>query len=120
MRRTAILGATIAISMLAACNTADGVKKDADVAADKTAEAASATSDAAVGGVMTGQIKAALMADSRVDAGGINVDTDESRKLVTLNGSVRTDAEKQIAGDIATAKATDYKVTNNLEIKPVR
>jgi osmotically-inducible protein OsmY len=118
MKRTATLIPAIALTLLAACNTADGVKKDADQAAEKTAEAARSTSDAVAGGVMTSEIKAALMADSRVDASGINVDTDEDKKTVTLNGTVRSETEKQLADSIASAKATDYRVTNKLEIKP--
>lgn len=117
MKRTATLTAGVALAILGACNTADGVKKDADQAAEKTAEAARSTSEAVSGGVMTSQIKAALMADSRVDASGINVDTNEDSKTVTLNGTVRSESEKKIADSIATAKATDYRVTNNLDIK---
>lgn len=113
------LGALAILAMTAACgNTADGVKKDADNAAEKSAEAAAATG-AAVGGAMeTGQVKSAIMADSRVDASDINVDTDEDKKIVTLKGTVKTEAERVIAGEIAVAKATGYTVKNDLTVKP--
>jgi hyperosmotically inducible protein len=107
-----------AFATLGACkNTADGAKKDAEIAADKSAEAAAKTGDAVAGATETGQVKAAIMADTRVDAGDINVDTDETKKTVTLRGTVKTDAERTIAGEIAIAKAVGYTVINNLTIK---
>ncbi|HNV75753.1 MAG TPA: BON domain-containing protein [Gemmatimonadaceae bacterium] len=123
------LGAVILLVLSTACgNTADGVKQDAenaadktvkaaDAAAEKTAEAAAATGEAVGGAMETGQVKSAIMADKRVDAGDINVDTDEGKKTVTLKGSVKTEAEKVIAGEIATAKATGYTIVNDLTIK---
>lgn len=122
MRRTfstsSSISAIVALTLITACNTANGVKKDANAAAESTAEAAKSTSEAVAGGVMTGQIKAALMADSRVDASSINVETNEDQKQVTLLGSVRSENEKQLAGSIAAAKATDYRITNKLDVKP--
>ena len=116
------LNTAAALAMLvlsAACgNTADGVKKDADIAAKKTAEAAEKTGDAMGGAIQTGEIKAAIMADKRVDAGDINVDTDEARKTVTLKGTVKTDSEKVIAAQIAATKAAGYSIVNILTIKP--
>lgn len=107
-----------AFSILGACkNTAEGAKKDAEMAADKSAEAAAKTGDAVAGATETGQVKTAIMADTRVDAGDINVDTDEAKKTVTLRGTVKTDAERVIAGEIAMAKATGYTVVNNLTVK---
>jgi osmotically-inducible protein OsmY len=119
MKLIKVLGTAILISVTTACgNTADGVKKDADAAADKTAEAAASTGTAVGGALETGQVKAAILADTRVNASGINVDTDEQKKTVTLKGTVPTEAEKTIAGDIATQKATGYTVVNSLTIKP--
>lgn len=116
------LNTAAAFAMLvlsAACgNTADGVKKDADNAAEKTAEAADKTGDAMGGAIQTGEIKTALMADKRVDAGDINVDTDEAKKTVTLKGTVKTEAEKVIAAEIAATKAAGYSIVNTLTIKP--
>lgn len=106
-------------AMTTACgNTADGAKKDADVAAEKTAEAASNTAEAVSGAMETSQVKTAIMADTRVDAGDINVDTDEGKKTVTLKGSVKTAEQKKIAEDIATEKSPGYTVVNELMIKP--
>jgi osmotically-inducible protein OsmY len=63
-------------------------------------------------------VKTALLADTRLGATDINVDTNEETKTVTLNGSVKTEAEKQLAGEVATSKATGYRIVNNLAIKP--
>ena len=112
------VGALAILAFAAACNTAEGVKKDADVAAEKTAEAAATTGNAMGGAMETGQIKTALMADSRVDASDINVDTNEDKKTVTLKGTVKTEAQKVIAGEIAKAKAASYLIMNELTIKP--
>ena len=118
MRSFRTMTALAGVALIAACsNTAEGVKKDADKAAEKTAEAASATESAVEGAAETGQIKTAIMADKRVDAGDINVDTDEGKKTVTLKGTVKTDAERMIAGDIAMSKAKGYTVVNNLTVK---
>ncbi len=119
MKALRTLGTLAFIAMVTACgNTAEGVKEDAENAADKTSEAAASTGEAMGGAMETGQVKAAIIADSRVAAGDINVDTDEAKKTVTLKGSVRTEAEKTIAGEIATAKAVGYAVINDLAIKP--
>ena len=113
------LGAAALVALFAACsNTADGVKADAESAADKTAGAAAAAGAATGAALETADVKTALMADTRVDASGINVDTNKDTKTVTLNGTVKTDAQKTIAGEIASAKAVGYSVVNNLTIKP--
>ncbi len=112
------VGVLAFLALITGCgNTADGVKKDADIAAEKTAEAAASTGAAMGGAMETGQIKSAIMADTRVDAGDINVDTDEDKKTVTLRGTVKTEAERVLAGEIAVSKATGYAVTNNLTVK---
>ncbi len=130
MKTYQTIGAAALLAVMTACgNTADGAKKDADKAADKTAEAASAatdktaemaakTGDAMSGAAETGQVKTALLANTELDAGNINVDTDEAKKTVTLKGTVPAESHKKLAGDIATAKASGYTVVNELTIKP--
>ena len=120
INRTITLAGALAFAVMAtACgNTADGAKKDANNMADKTAEAAATTGDAMSGAAETSQIKTALLADTRLNATDINVDTDETKKTVTLRGTVPTDAEKIIAAEIATSKAAGYTVMNDLTIKP--
>lgn len=109
---------TMLVLSAACSNTADGVKKDADIAAEKTAQAAEKTGDAMSGAMQTGEVKAAIIADKRVEADDINVDTDDAKKTVTLRGSVKTQAQKDIAAEIAASKAAGYAIVNNLSIKP--
>lgn len=108
---------TLAASLAACSKTAEGVKEDANAAADKTAEAAASTGTAVGGAMQTGEVKTALLADTRIDASDINVDTDEAGKTVTLKGTVPADSQKTIAADIAMKKATGYKIVNDLTIK---
>ena len=126
-------------------NTARGVKQDsanaADAAKDATAEA-KAKADAATAAAKaegkdeaadvkraagsagaaidaakeTFDVKAALMADSTVDASDINVDTFKETKTVVLKGSVPTAAQKAEAGRIATREADGYKIDNQLVV----
>ncbi len=119
MKSVTILSAIALCAYSAGCgNTADGVKQDADIAADRTEQAADDAGTKIEGALQTGEVKAAIVADTRVGAGDINVDTNESTKTVTLNGSVKTEAEKTLAGEVATSKSSGYTVVNNLAIKP--
>jgi hyperosmotically inducible periplasmic protein len=118
MKRFTMLAAAGALSFLAACgNTADGVKQDAENAADKTAEASANAGAAADAAMETADVKTALIADGRIDAGDINVETNKDTKTVTLNGTVASAEQKTLAEDIAKAQATGYAVVNNLTIK---
>jgi len=124
------VAAAAILALATACgNTADGVEKDAEKAGDKieaaTDRAANATANSAEGAsssmgaaMETGDVKTALLADSRISADDINVDSDGTLKTVTLKGSVRTEAQKTIAEEIAKAKAPEWRVVNNLTIKP--
>ena len=124
-RNSGIVGA-IAIALVgAACSDraedrASEAARDAGRVASDTAKAggdavanAGRAADAAV---ETMDVKAALIADSRVEAGDINVDTDHQTKTVTLKGKVPSDAQKQIAEQIAVEKAVGYRVTNQLTV----
>jgi osmotically-inducible protein OsmY len=126
---------------LAACdNTAAGVKKDAEINADKAAtaadkaedkaapaarEAAAETKEAAreAGGaasaaIETIDVKSALMADRTVDSSHINVDTFYETKTVVLKGSVKTATQRDEAARIAAAEAPNYRIDNQLRIVP--
>ncbi len=100
-----------------ASTAAEKTAEATDAAGQKTAEGAAATGAAVSDALETGQVKTAIMADSRVEASDIHVDTDEGSKTVTLKGSVKTQAEKVIAGEIAAAKAKGDSVVNDLTIK---
>lgn len=104
--KTLTVALTIVVS--AACgNTMRGLETDAENAAEKTAA-----------GVETMDVKAALIADGRVDAGNINVDTIAATKTVVLKGSVPTAEQRTIAGGIARDQAKGYTITNNLTVAP--
>ena len=98
----------LAILSSAACgNTMRGIKTDTETNIEKTA-----------GGVETMDVKAALIADGRVDAGNINVDTSASTKTVVLKGSVPTAEQRTTAETIAREQAKGYTITNTLTVAP--
>ena len=143
MTTASMAAATIALAASIACS--DHAERDAENAArntenaaeragtaasnaakdagDAVSDAAKATGDAVMNGgkaadaaVETLDVKAALTADSRVDASHINVDSDHVTKTVTLKGRVPTQAQKSLAEEIAIAEATGYKVRNQLAV----
>lgn len=130
MNKVSMMTAMVAVALVSACgNTADGLKKDAEnaaqateataeKAAEKTGEAAAKTGAAVDAAMETFDVKAALMADTRVDASDINVDTNKDTKTVTINGTVPTAAMKTLAGEVAVAKAVGFRVVNKLTIRP--
>ncbi len=96
-----------------AARDAGAATKDA---ANDTGNAVMEGGRAAEAAVETMDVKMALTTDSRVDASDINVDSDHQTKTVTLKGSVKSAAEKTIAGDIATKQAVGYRVVNDLTV----
>lgn len=107
----------------AADRTGNAIERAGDATADAAKEAGSAVKDALENAgragdaaVETFDVKAALTADSRVNASDINVDTDHVTKTVVLKGHVPTAAQKTTAGEIATKQAKGYNVRNELTI----
>lgn len=118
MRSIRIGASAMLLAFAVGCgNTADGVQEDTAKAVENTAKAAEATTDAMGGALETASVKAAIIADPRVGAGDINVNTDEPKKTVTLNGTVTTAEQKRVAGEVAASKATGYTIVNNLVIR---
>ncbi|HEX5651202.1 MAG TPA: BON domain-containing protein [Steroidobacteraceae bacterium] len=66
-------------------------------------------------GVITTQVKAKLIADSRTDAYKINVDTQGG--VVQLSGFVDNDEAKRTAGEVARSVSGVRDVDNDLEIR---
>jgi osmotically-inducible protein OsmY len=89
---------------------------NASIAAGKAAEATADATRAAGAAMETMNVKAALIADSRVQARGIDVDTDHVTKTVVLKGHVPTAEQKTIAEQIASDKAVGYHVKNELTV----
>ena len=112
-------------------NTAAGLKRDteenskkaaveASKAADKasaaTADAAQRAAEAAHAGTQTMSGKTALLADKRVKATGINVDTDSTTRTVTLKGHVPSEEQRTIAEQITSRHSSGYHVRNELTV----
>ncbi len=111
-----LLASTIGIAT--ACgNTAEGAKEDTKNAAEATSEAAASAGASMDAAAETADVKLALMADATIDASEINVDSNKDTKTVTLNGSVKSAAQKTHAEAVAKEKAPGYTVVNNLIVK---
>lgn len=65
--------------------------------------------------VITTKVKTKLIAEKSLSAAGINVDT--AKGVVTLSGTVSTEADKEKAEMIAAAVEGVYSVDNRLEVK---
>ena len=98
---------SLAIGAAGCAQTARGVVTD-------TKENASSVR----GAMETLDVKTAIIADKTVDAGAIDVDTFQDRKVVVLRGSVPTEAQKARAEQIARNNATGYTVENRLAVVP--
>lgn len=133
IKSLSVWAAAVAIASVAAgCNgqaertTSEAVRDGSSVvgqAGDAVKDAGSAVGDAVLNGgraadaaVETLDVKAALIADSRIDSGDINVDTDHIAKTVTLKGHVPSAAQKGFAEEIAVTQAVGYRVENELTI----
>lgn len=102
-----LLMATLVISTTACASTMGGVQADTERAVENTG-----------GAIETMDVKAALIADGRVDATSINVDTSASTKTVVLKGSVPTDEQRRVAAVIAREQAKGYTIENRLTVVP--
>ena len=82
---------------------------------ERTGEAADATRRAVVDGALTSKIKAKMALDDTVRA--LQIDVDTNNGVVTLTGTIRSEAERQRA--VALARETDgvTQVVDRLAIK---
>ena len=107
---TSVWALIVVAALSGACaNTVRGVKQDTEKVAEKTAA-----------GANTVDVKSALIADGRVDASSINVDTNSQTKTVVLKGTVPTAEQKTTAEAIAHDKAEGYKIVNQLTVAPAK
>ncbi len=102
----------------------DALERAADATTEAAKDAGAAVKDvisdagkAGAAAAQTFDVKSALTADSRVDASNINVDTNQVTKTVVLTGHVPTAAQKAIAEEIATSRASSYHVRNELTVR---
>jgi osmotically-inducible protein OsmY len=108
--------ATGAAVQSAAADTVRNAERVGEAAAD--AVRTSDVGGAAQAAIETLDVKAALMADKRVDASGIDVDTDHKTKTVTLKGHVPSTDQRLTAEEIAREKAKGYSINNELVVQP--
>ena len=97
------------VPAIGCANTARGMKQDTERATEKVAA-----------GAQTVDVKSALMADGRVDASNINVDTNSSTRTVVLKGTVPSADQKTTAEQIAKQKAEGYTIVNQLTVAPAK
>jgi osmotically-inducible protein OsmY len=95
---------------------AEATANTAERAADKVGDAAGEVGDAVHGAKQTFDVKAALTADTSIDASHIDVDTNGDTRTVTLKGTVPTAAQKAGAERIAREKAEGYTIVNQLTV----
>jgi osmotically-inducible protein OsmY len=106
---------TLALVTLA-CEDTGKAKEETREATDAAGRAAGQAGDAISAGKQTFDVKAALTADTSIDASHIDVDTNADTKTVTLRGTVPTAAQKDAAERIAKDKAEGYTVVNQLTV----
>jgi osmotically-inducible protein OsmY len=126
-----VCAAGLALCSTACRNTAAGLQRDtedntrkaaikaseaAEKASEATAVATRNATEAAEAAAQTVNVKTALLADTRVAATGINVDTDRASRTVILKGHVPSEEQKAIAEQIAADRSTGYRVRNELTI----
>ena len=103
---TGLCALVVVAALSGACaNTVQGVKQDSEKIAEKTGAATN-----------TVDVKSALIADGRVDASNINVDTSASSKTVVLKGSVPNAQQRSTAEAIARDQAEGYTINNQLTV----
>jgi osmotically-inducible protein OsmY len=100
----------------AARDASDATKRVGEAVAESAADATKDASAATAAAATTTSVKSALMANKAVDASKIDVDTDGATKVVTLRGSVKSEAQRASAERIARDKAEGYTVVNQLTI----
>ena len=108
----------------AAVTTGKAVEKGAENASEAVGGAVKNAGEA-VGGAaavttLTPKIKNALIASKQIDASTLNVDTDASKKMVILKGTLPTAEKKALATTIAQKalvdNKSDYTVQNNITV----
>jgi osmotically-inducible protein OsmY len=99
----------VAALSVGCANTVKGAQKDTEKIVEKTAA-----------GVETVDVKSALIADGRVDASNINVDTSASTKTVVLKGSVPSAEQRTTAETVARNNAKGYTINNQLAVVPAK
>lgn len=92
----------------------DATKEGAAAVIDETQKAVSATGEAVTDGWITTKVRAAFVGETLLKGSDINVDTDNH--VVTLKGTVGSDAAKARAATIAGGTEGVTRVVNQLVV----
>ena len=127
--RNLVLACT-ALLLAGGCgNTADGLKKDAEINGQKASVEGQAMSkkggevakDLSAATVLTPKVKLAIDADKKLNDPANRIDVDSDDHTVTLKGHVARPGLKELAGSIAAKVLKEnkahQKLVNDLEIK---
>jgi osmotically-inducible protein OsmY len=130
MKQITLLIASLLLGLLIGCsNTAEGMKKDNEIARQDMASGASNMADDAsnstqqmgIAAMLTPKIKLAISGDKTLNADGNLINVNSTAEKVTLEGHVTSEAMKTLAGEIAlrTLEANDakQKVDNQLIVQ---
>lgn len=120
----------LAVLGVAGCqNTADGMKKDAEINSENASEhtqniqsgAKEAGEDMGAATILTPKIKTAITADKRLNDSKNLIDVDSTAERVTLSGHVTSAELKKLASEIANKvmaeNAARQTLDNRLEVK---
>ncbi len=131
MNQKITLLAGLSLAFLAGCgNTAEGVKKDAEVNGEKSAQKTQAMADGmsetgkniSAATMLTPKIKLAITGDKSLNDAANMINVDSTAEKVVLDGHVVTQAMKDLAGDLADKVMKEnnavQKLENNLVVKP--
>lgn len=122
LKKFSALLAVVAVINVAGCadRNKDNVPEspatpgEVDKAVDKAGDAVGNTVDAAGAAAKTPVIKSALAGNPSLK--GSNIDVDSKETGITLSGTVKNEAQKKVAGEIAKKNAPGYTINNNLKV----
>jgi osmotically-inducible protein OsmY len=130
MKQITLLIASLLLGLLIGCsNTAEGMKKDNEIARQDMAsgasnmadDASSSTQQMGIAAMLTPKIKLAISGDKTLNADGNLINVNSTAEKVTLEGHVTSEPMKTLAGEIAlrTLEANDakQKVDNQLIVQ---
>lgn len=128
MKTKLTLFAILSMIVMAGCtNTAEGMKQDAEINREKSAEQAQdigkaadeAGKDLGAATMLTPKIKTAITADSRLNDSKNRIDVDSTNERITLEGHVTSEDLKKLAGDITAKVLKENSASQPIENKLV-
>lgn len=99
-------------------NAANSAHNAGEAAGNAANNAGKAIGNALEPAVVTPNVKEALGDNAQLKGSMIDVDTNGTTNTVVLKGTVKSNAQKQLAGQIAQREAKGYKINNTLKVQP--